>query len=91
MKTRKARLELMYLGMGGVYEDDKFVTVEYGGNMGSTLTHSVIPRFEERYGLGTFARLRAVAIKETGSPDYDWKMVIKKKDFRDITNTNPLF
>lgn len=73
LEPERTKEKILYLGLGSVYLNKKknVVVVEYSGNMGSRIEDQIIPRFEERFGIGTYALLQANAIKEEGYPS-DW-------------------
>lgn len=73
-------------GLLGVYSEKDTVHIEYGGNMGSTLEHSVIPKFEEKYGLMTFGQLQNIG-KESGSPSYMYTLTVPEKKFWEVVKT----
>jgi len=60
--------------------EKNFVSINYGGNMGATIKKASV-LFEELFGLGTFNKVRSMAYKEEGSPDYYWYMLVTNSNF----------
>ena len=56
------------------------VTMYHAGNMGDTVTKSVLPNVDAMLGEGKLAALLNVGTAE-GSADYSWSLTLSRKDF----------
>ena len=56
------------------------VTIYHAGNMGDTVTKSVLPNMDAMLGTGKLATLLELGTAE-GSPDYSWSLTLSRKDF----------
>jgi len=56
------------------------VAIYHVGNMGDTVTKSVLPNVDAMLGLGKMAELLSRGTAE-GSADYSWKLTLSRKDF----------
>ena len=56
------------------------VTIYHAGNMGDTVTKSVLPNMDAMLGTGKLAALLELGTAE-GSPDYSWSLTLSRKDF----------
>jgi hypothetical protein len=56
------------------------VAIYHAGNMGDTVTKSVLPNVDAMLGEGKFDTLMMLGNAE-GSADYSWKLTLSRKDF----------
>ena len=56
------------------------VAIYHAGNMGDTVTKSVLPNVDAMLGAGKLEALLSVGTAE-GSADYSWKLTLSRKDF----------
>ena len=59
------------------------VAIYHAGNMGDTVTKSVLPNVDAMLGEGKLAALLSVGTAE-GSPDYSWSLTLSRKDFNAV-------
>jgi hypothetical protein len=59
------------------------VAIYHAGNMGDTVTKSVLPNVDAMLGEGKLAALLSVGTAE-GSADYIWNLTLSRKDFNAV-------
>jgi hypothetical protein len=76
----RSGLTILTHGLTTVVIRPRRVAIYHAGNMGDTVTKSVLPNVDAMLGEGKMAALLSVGTAD-GSADYSWKLTLSRKDF----------
>lgn len=79
----RSGLTILTHGLTTVVIRPRRVAIYHAGNMGDTVTKSVLPNVDAMLGAGKMAALLSVGTAE-GSADYSWKLTLSRKDFNAV-------
>jgi hypothetical protein len=82
-KKMRSGLTILTHGLTTVVIRPRRVAIYHAGNMGDTVTKSVLPNVDAMLGAGKLEALLSVGTAE-GSADYIWNLTLSRKDFNAV-------